>query len=324
MARKNYVNYKYDFDTFSDSVQRSKNKYKELKAEVRSRLLNLDSKNSYFCFCSGSVARGDCGINSDLDIFVVADGELSYLQEVQMFSELIQANKKLEYPDFSNDGKFLKAPKFEDIKKALGRRDDDYNNLFTTRMLLLLESKPVFNEELYEKVVKKIIKIYFKEQSGRKGEFVPLYILNDILRYWRTLCLNYEVIRNLDKPWRKKNINLKFSRMLTVYSAVIPVVLKQVKTQTDWYKLVKTEPIDRIALSLQKINDDNLRGRFRDFVECYNYFLSLKDEKDIESVLSERGAKEVIKRKSRDFSNFIYDLLSSEYADKRLKKCLVI
>ena len=45
------------------------------------------------------------------------------------------------------------------------------------------------------------------------------------------MCLNYELIRDdPKKPWRKKNINLKFSRMLTVFGTVLPIIAKPATT----------------------------------------------------------------------------------------------
>jgi len=45
---------------------------------------------------------------------------------------------------FSNDGEFLRILYLEDMLEQLGGREDDYLNYFTARMLLLLESKPLY------------------------------------------------------------------------------------------------------------------------------------------------------------------------------------
>ena len=69
---------------------------------------------------------------------------------------------------------------------------------------MLLESKPLFNETLYDSQMDEIVGLYFRDDVDRSS-FKPLFLLNDLLRFWRTLCLNYEIIRNdKTKPFRKK------------------------------------------------------------------------------------------------------------------------
>ncbi len=143
-----------------------------------------------------------------------------------MLATAIDINRELKYESFSNDGEYLKIHSLDYMLETLGAPQDDSENLFTTRMLLLLESRCVFNEPVYDNAISTILDHYFRDNRG-KASFRPLFVLNDILRYWRTLCLNYELTRDdPDKPWRKKNINLKFSRMLTIFGTVLPLIAK--------------------------------------------------------------------------------------------------
>ncbi len=178
-------------------------------------------------FCAGSLARQEIGAHSDLDVFVTArrDPRLeSRLCEYTLFAEVININnKELRLPEFSNDGQYLKICFVDDLKRLTGAPTDDSENIFTTRMLLLLESVPVLHGNTYQRHLKDIADHYYRDDRGKRT-FRPLFLLNDLLRYWRTLCLNYEERRNDDtKKWRKKNVNLKFSRMVTVFSTVLPI-----------------------------------------------------------------------------------------------------
>lgn len=155
-------------------------------------------------FCAGSIAREDSGTNSDLDLFVIANDPMKRLDEYKVLSLLISINEQLKFPDFSNDGEFLKVYDINKIKNLTGSREEDSQNIFTTRMLLLLESKALFNGDSYEDFLTQVIGHYFQDQKGH-DTFRPIFLLNDLLRYWRTLCLNYEKIRHdTGKPWRKK------------------------------------------------------------------------------------------------------------------------
>lgn len=101
-------------------------------------------------FCAGSLARREIGSKSDMDVFVMADdeiGEASRLREYTLFAEVININRGLGLPPFSNDGQYLKIYPLSDIKRLTGSPRDDGENLFTARMLLILESEPLLHKD---------------------------------------------------------------------------------------------------------------------------------------------------------------------------------
>lgn len=172
---------------------------------VRSKFQEIDG-DSVAIFCAGSLAREEIGENSDLDLFFLGadDEDPTELFKYQFFGKVIRLNEKLAYPEFSNDGRFLKIQSKKELIDRTGTPIDDSENLFTTRMLLLLESKWILGDEKYHEILKAVVSHYYRDSRG-KNDFKPLFIINDLLRYWRTLCLNYEQRRNdSSKPWRKK------------------------------------------------------------------------------------------------------------------------
>ncbi|MGE0044077.1 MAG: nucleotidyltransferase domain-containing protein [Vicinamibacterales bacterium] len=149
-------------------------------------------------FCAGSLARQEAGEHSDLDIFVVSEEARSHtsrLREYTLFAELIQLNSSLGFPEFSNDGQFLKICPIKDLIEATGSARDDSDNLFTTRLLMVLESAPLLNPERFAVQLRLVADNYYRDNRSKKS-FRPLFLLNDLLRYWRTLCLNYEERRH--------------------------------------------------------------------------------------------------------------------------------
>jgi hypothetical protein len=154
-------------------------------------------------YAAGSLGRLETGQVSDLDAFLFADRSartqgarsLTRLEEIQALSAIVQINEELTLPPLTGDGRYFKIHEVSDLLAGTGSPDDDSENLFTTRLLLLLESKCVSNDDLYIDATKRIVNMYFRDGKGRKG-FRPLFLLNDILRYWRTVCLNYERTRS--------------------------------------------------------------------------------------------------------------------------------
>jgi predicted nucleotidyltransferase len=279
-------------------------------------------------FAAGSLGRFEAGRKSDLDVFIIADKEqkkdprsLTRLQEIELFSDLIRLNEKLELPAFSGDGRFLKVHELEDIIKATGDSRDDSENLFTTRLLLLLESQCISNDALYERALSKVLDNYFRDGKGRR-DFQPLFLLNDILRYWRTLCLNYERDRALAKPWWKKNLNLKFSRKLMIFSTVLAIVSKQVKTADDFIQLSKNVPLERFANALDVINDPALEPKFDKLLSDYESFLAAKSYAELD-VKDPEKLKELA-QKADYFDSFIFESLHSRMLDQELVKYLAV
>ncbi|WP_020183558.1 nucleotidyltransferase domain-containing protein [Methylotenera sp. 1P/1] len=254
------------------------------KLDIVKKLANEDDTlkdDSLSIFCAGSLARLETGEKSDLDVFVLATKEEkleSRLFEYTLFSRLISLNEQLKFPPFSNDGEYLKIHFLDELKNRTGSRRDDVENLFTVRMLLMLESKPLVNEVLYNQHLTSIIEHYYRDGKG-KASFRPLFLLNDLLRYWRTLCLNYEERRHEpQRPWRKKNINLKFSRMLTVFGTVLPLVTWPVGKVEELVEFCNKTPIERLAAGLERLDDNQLLDEWESILDVYESFLTWKDE----------------------------------------------
>lgn len=59
-------------------------------------------------------------------------------------------------------------------------------------MLLILESRALLGASFYEKAVSDVIAEYWRDYEQNSTEFLPVFLINDVLRFWKTLCLNYE------------------------------------------------------------------------------------------------------------------------------------
>ena len=185
----------------------------------------LKDRTSDLCiYASGSYGRLEASKHSDIDLFFLHVGsksknKISEIQKTLIDSELIRITRELDFPEFSDDGRYLEIHYVDDVLEFLGGPLDDYSNSFTARMLLLLESQPVFGDSLFDKFIEKIISSYFRDYHDHVKDFRPIFLVNDIKRYWNTLCLNYEHRRNrpAKDPSIKiknhvKNLKLKFSR----------------------------------------------------------------------------------------------------------------
>ncbi len=181
-------------------------------------------------YATGSFGRLEAGPKSDLDLFIVIETNaqspdkplLNAIEEIKLKNELISTAEKNDLANFDGGGRFLTSHTIESFTKWLGSNEDDFRNTLTGRMLMLLESKPLIGNAVYYKTIDLVIEKYFRDYVSHENEFVPSFLFNDIIRMWRTFCVNYEFYRKEGDSRNKiKNLKLKFSRMLTCYSGIV-------------------------------------------------------------------------------------------------------
>ena len=269
----------------------------------------------------------ESGAKSDLDLFVIAaaDGGSDLrkrLFQITLFSELMAINERLGFPPFSNDGEYLKVYFMEDLTSRTGSPRDDSENLFTTRMLLMLESQAIAHEHIYGEHLRTILKLYYRDRTAT-SQFRPIFLLNDLLRYWRTLCLNYEERRHdADWPFRKKNVNLKFSRMLTVFGTVLPLIAEPADSASKLASLCTKTPLERLATGLDLLGDESLANRWPGILDVYEEFLSWKEKDDVENFLTRQAT--AVNTQAKELSTFLYDALTHSNVRGEFRRYLIL
>ena len=239
-------------------------------------------------YTTGSFGRSDASTHSDLDVFIVSLEEevtqerlLTRLEEIELVASIVHVNRELNLPELDGDGGFLKVHRLSDYLVGLGKPSDDANNTFTGRLLLLLESQPIFGSEVYEHMLSECIERYWNDFSDHSDSFLPAFLINDILRFWRTLCVNYEVGMPSDPAKRRaKNFKLKFSRLLTCFSAILALqtefVSKKTISSDSALKLIRLTPLERLQRS-SEIAEASWSKEFKALENMYEGFLAETD-----------------------------------------------
>jgi predicted nucleotidyltransferase len=249
-------------------------------------------------YATGSFGRGEASKYSDLDLFIVGRGdknrrELSNLEEIRIMADLIEATQTLGIPEFSGDGEYLIHYTKQELVETLGKPHDDASNTFTARLLLLLESKPLLEEKVYREAISDVIAAYWRDYADHKSEFIPAFLANDILRLWRTFCVNYEA-RTFTEPAEKrakrklKNYKLKHSRLLTCYSALLYLLATYTKDKTvdpeDAVQMTALSPTGRLEWLLTQNHIAAAHEPVRELLEHYERFLAATDYSEKELV----------------------------------------
>jgi len=173
----------------------SLNRLKHLSEELDAGQL-LDG-HPLCVYVTGSYGRLEAWEKSDIDPFFLYDSadetqRFPWTSFVRLSARLIDVAGEMGFPPFSKDGEYLEVQYVSEMERVLGSRRDDSLNAFTARMLLLLESRPLHDEDVYLRLLKRIIGFYYRDFEDHADSFLPTFLVNDILRFWRTLTLNYE------------------------------------------------------------------------------------------------------------------------------------
>jgi Nucleotidyltransferase domain len=165
----------------------------------------------------GSLARGEYTPGSDVDWTLLIDGQADegHYEAARAINGIL---KRERFHEPGPTGVFGNVAFSHPILHQIGGQDDT-NKLTTQRILLLLESRAIGRDEAHERVLKLVLTRYVEDDRGllygSKGDVVPRFLLNDIVRYWRTVTVDF-VYKQRDREdgWALRNTKLKMSRKL--------------------------------------------------------------------------------------------------------------
>jgi hypothetical protein len=169
---------------------------------------------------NGSYARREVTGGSDVDLFMLYRNDA--IKEAQYFQA--ELREKLEGESFkmpAPGGVFSSPLTVSILTQSIGGMDDT-NEYITRRMLLLLEGEWIYNATQFDRARTRLLDQYVA--ATIRPEQICLFLLNDIIRYWRTICVDFEYkVQSDGKPREIRLIKLRFSRMLLFFAGVMAV-----------------------------------------------------------------------------------------------------
>jgi predicted nucleotidyltransferase len=192
----------------------------------------------------GSLARHEFTQKSDIDWALMIDGraDSGHLKIAHSLkSELDKVGLHEPGPTEVFGGLVFS----HDLIHAIGGEEDTNKNM-TRRLLLLLESASVGateNQQDYDRVVNGILDRYVVEDASfisgnRSRNRIPRFLLNDVVRFWRTMAVDYaNKYRSRERQkWALRNIKLRMSRKLIFISGFLMCIswdLNELKNDDD-------------------------------------------------------------------------------------------
>lgn len=293
------------WSNIAKAKSRSREKSEEL-AQLVGDLLPTD-EGSLVVF--GSLARGEYTSDSDLDWAILIDGRADSLH-----LKIVQSLKqKLEKAKFKVPGPtevFGGLVFSHDLVHAIGGEEDSNKNM-TRRLLMLLESTAIgaqSSRDVQKRILNAILDRYVQEDANfivgnRRNDRIPRFLLNDVVRFWRTMAVDYanKYRARAGDKWALRNIKLRMSRKLIFVSGLLMciswalrdaeeiddnfIVQKLVEHLRDW---AQRPPLDSLAMILEK----HAPSLAPDVFDNYDAFLAMLDNKEQRELLERLSPEE--------------------------------
>jgi hypothetical protein len=177
----------------------------------------------------------------------------------------------------------------DELRGKIGR-DEDTNTNLTRRMLLMLESVAICGDDVHADARRALISGYL--EANVKDHRPPRFLLNDVVRYWRSIAVDFESKMRARKGegWGLRNAKLRLSRKALFAAGLLPVLecyRHPVNNMLDYLDdRMSVPPLDRLADAFvdRGALDPGVRA-----LSAYDEFLAILDDSPRRRELSDLG-----------------------------------
>lgn len=295
---------------FDQTKQRSEDGLARMR-EIVASLVETDER--FVVGVNGSYARREVTSGSDVDLFVLFRKDA--LVEAGRLQEAVRLElSKADFVMPSSGGVFDEPLAISALTQTIGGQGDS-NVSITRRMLLLLEGEWIFGEQTFDDARNRLLAQYVPDSI--RSEQIAMFLLNDIIRYWRTICVDLEhKVLVGGKPRAIRLIKLRFSRMLLFVAGVLAV--------GETFGVDRDEKLRRLneLLAIPTFERVNhiVGDKAAPILEIYSEFLQALDDPDIRAALSVQSPAgedspefEALRAKAQEFRDLLLVMLRDHF-----------
>jgi predicted nucleotidyltransferase len=199
------------------SIVAARAEAREHADRLRRRIAELKPPSNTSIVAFGSLAREEWTTASDIDWTLMVDGP-SDMHHFTVTNSVADMLKREKYGEPGQTGAFGQMSSSHELVHHIGGSEDTNHNM-TRRILLLLESTALSDDSTHERVIRAVLERYIAGDPSTtlsSNFHVPLFLFNDVVRFWRTMTVDYvaKKWRRFNAGWALRNIKLRMSRKL--------------------------------------------------------------------------------------------------------------
>lgn len=257
--------------------------------------------NGVDIYAFGSIGRAEMGHFGDFDYLVVVNRIDVSVKTIRQFRQAaIDAYPPLNIEPPGSSGLFGGVIAAPNLVNVIGLNDDSNLNM-SQRILILQEGIALNPHNDREIVVEAILNRYLFDYEGHgESPLVPRFLLNDVVRFWRTVAVDYQAKRwhevqgsreDADKPsarkkkWGLRYIKLRSSRKWSFAGNLVSVFWPVLSGRNTTVDLLSGQfdmpPLARIAQLSQAYKSEGPTLRdLREVLELCDWFIGRLSEGD--------------------------------------------
>jgi len=319
------------------------------ESKLRSLVAQLGPPSGTSVIAFGSLAREEWTSGSDVDWTLLIDGpsDVSHFYVAKEVGDLLQGNGYLKP---GPTGTFGAMSSSHELVHHIGGTEDTNQNI-TRRVLLLLESVSLSDNITHQRVLRSILERYIigDPPVSTPAKFrVPMFLLNDVVRFWRTMAVDYATKKwqRLNQGWALRNVKLRMSRKLLFAKGLLMCFLchrdfagepknddpdqVQLELLSHCLRLSRTPAMELLAeafleFAANETTAQSANEAARRTINAYDFFLETMDDparrKDLADLDLEEADDELFKEQRRNTGNFRDGLETLFfYSDDRLTR----
>ena len=262
-------------------------------SKLRTSIGGLGPGDQVVLVC-GSYARREASPQSDIDFFVISDENGTNVDE-KLRQSIQETVEKMP----AKDGAFGNVMKRSDLLVNIGGEDDSNKNI-TCRILFLLEADWLWNESGFHDFRRAILGRYIRDTMT--DHQLALFLLNDIVRFYRTVAVDYEfkISSAVQKPWAVRNIKLVFSRKLLYASGVFSIAMTADRRWDEKIRILEglfnMPVLERLAYICGRSQTEGV-------LNSYNMFLGRMEDEDFRAHLDGLNRGKTVDEQFRALKN---------------------
>lgn len=237
-------------------------------------------------YVAGSIGRMEQLSRSDADVVVILDDSVDPDSDAAREAFVLVWNvlERCELERPKSAGIFSQPDTNQRLldPTTRGLVDEDIGT-FGRRIQMLLDSQPLFNPRQFDALQAAVVDRYLSSRSNNNEPWA--YLLNDLIRYYRSLCVRTQWIAD-PVQWRLINVKLRHSRLLN-YAGLL-LLLGEGSRQENFsaflQKAMRWTPLERVAAMFEISG-----AKAHQVIDAYNVFLQQLDDEDLLARLAYNG-----------------------------------